>query len=342
MWAWSHILLNILFLKGMSHMSYFKANTTLDTKEDQQIVDLIMKRCQIEASSLELEQEIPSKNEFSFSKDILDNHSQVSNKDIWKNPSILIKEWVQKYIKIEPSKKPDDWLNAKRARALGIIAANIVKIMVVYLFKTFVTLQIDKFSAAKMEKTLENKRVYEFLDKSIQDVYKKHPNYNPMTLNQFKGTGLWEKFKAEFRDKTKNQIIINVADSSFNFLILKLCTRLPLPFLSSFLYIFVIRIMLTYIGCKMGSGSIWDLVVKFNDNIIKLGLVFNSTGFELIKPVLYVTRENNEMVSVKLPEIPRSYYRIKLDEANKILDEYGDDMDLSKLKKEVARRNDLE
>ena len=92
----------------------------------------------------------------------------------------------------------------------------------------------------------------------------------------------------------------------------------------------------------MGAGSIWDLVVQFNGNIIKLGLVFNSTGFELIKPVLYVTRENGEMVSVKLPEIPRSYYRIKLDEANKILDEYGDDMDLKKLKKEVSRRNDME
>ena len=48
------------------------------------------------------------------------------------------------------------------------------------------------------------------------------------------------------------------------------------------------------------------------------------------------------MVSVKLPEIPRYYYRIKLDEANKILDEYGDDMDLKKLKKEVSRRNDME
>ena len=323
-------------------MSYFKTNTTLVTKEDEEILNLVMKRCQIDPSMLELETTLSHKNDFSFSRDILDNYSKATNEQIWQNPSILLKEWIQKYIKIKPSENPNDWLNPKRARALGIIIANLAKIMVVYLFKTFVNIQLDKFTASKMEKTLENKRVYEFLEKSIQSVYDKHPEYRAMSLNQFKKTGLWEKFKAEFRDKTNREIAINVADSSFNFLIFKLCTRLPMPFLASFLYIFIIRVILTYIGCKMGAGSIWDLVVQFNGNIIKLGLVFNSTGFELIKPVLYVTRENSEMVSVKLPEIPRYYYRIKLDEANKILDEYGDDMDLKKLKKEVSRRNDME
>ena len=46
-------------------MSYFKTNTALVTKEDEEILNLVMKRCQIDPSMLELETALSYKNDFS-------------------------------------------------------------------------------------------------------------------------------------------------------------------------------------------------------------------------------------------------------------------------------------
>ena len=329
-------------------MSQFKTYMGIPSKDELEIIKMLEQEYDIPAGTLTSESNIYSN---SSKEEILNQLKLVTKDDsltwgeILHYPGKIIIRWIKKNVHITPDPDPEGW-PTKRAAEIGLPAliAGTVMMVLTWLLNTFVGIQLNKFAAIKMEKTLQNQKLYDWIQKTINQVYIDHPEYKPMGLKEFKKTSIWTRFAAEWRDKTAKENVINITDAAFNTFLLKICRTLPLPFFTGFMYCIAARFVLTYLGCKMGSGALFNLVIDFEGNSLHLGLTFTRLGFEITKPILYVTRQTDKkMVKVNLPDIPRSLYRMDAKSAKKIITKIGGKHpDIKKFKKEVARVNDLE
>ena len=71
---------------------------------------------------------------------------------------------------------------------------------------------------------------------------------------------------------------------------------------------------------------------------IAFGINYRPIGFTLSNLILY-TFKGDKLVGTRLKNPPESLYKITVNDAKEILRKYGNDDDLSKIKKEVKRIN---
>lgn len=253
-------------------------------------------------------------------------------------PQDFMDEILFKMIKFKPNKS--GWLNEARARALSILVPRIIKFMLVRLLSIFINSNLQKLAETKVNKHFNNGKLYHWFENTIEQVYRKHPEYTNVTIHEFKKEGIWQQNAAEWRDKTKAQIIRRLTHRSITIIIMILVCKLPLPFrfLSS-LYAIPARILLAYVGCRLATGSINHFAVDFGNDTLILGISLTRVGFEIVQPELVVRRRiDGKIVRVELPDVPTSlYYPTKEEVENFVKNEPS----LEDIKKEVERRNDV-
>ena len=167
---------------------------------------------------------------------------------------------------------------------------------------------LNKFTAAKISQYFNQGKLYRWMNLQISEIYRKHPEYRPMNIEQFKKTGRWERLTGEWRDKTRSQQIRRLSNRLLVIILGILLSRLKLPMAD--LYSIPARILLAYMGCKLAVGSINNLVVEHEGNSILIGLTLTRAGLELTNAQLLVKRNDNKMVHVDIPRIPPELYMI--------------------------------
>jgi len=253
-------------------------------------------------------------------------------------PQDFVDEILFKIIKIKPNKT--GWLNEARANALSILIPRIIKFTLVRLLSIFINTNLQKLAESKLNKHFNNGALYNWFEDQIENVYRKHPEYTNITIHEFKKEGIWQQNAAEWRDKTKGQIIRRLSHRSITIIIMILACKLPLPFrfLSS-LYAIPARILLAYVGCRLATGSINHFAVDFGNDTLILGISLTRVGFEIVQPELVVRRRTDgKMVRVELPDVPTNLYYPTKEEVE---DFVKNEPSLEDIKKEVERRNDV-
>ena len=242
-----------------------------------------------------------------------------------------------KIFDVKPNKDPNAWLNVWRAKSITVFLTKLSKFVLKALLKRFINLKLEQFAATKIDEHFRNGVLYDWFTDQIYSIYERYPDYRPVTLEEFKKTGIWERNAAKWRDRTRSQILKHLTDRSFLLIILLLVTMIPLPLAS--LYSIPARIILAYLGCRLAvGGSINTLVVDHEGNSLVLGVTFTRVGFELTNPELFVRRiDDGKLVRVDLPPVPRELYAISKDDLE---DFERNEPTLKELKNEVMRNNE--
>lgn len=325
-------------------MSYFKADTSVLTKDEKEIAKLILNKAEIEPEEVKLEKRLsPKMNNIEFDKFIKDISSNDNIKNLtvqdWKYPIDAVMLFVYDHFPLKPiENNPNTIQTPRMVKNIKKACALSTRLVLRSLFSLIVGIPLTNFTVSRINKHMKNKALYNWMMGHINKVYTDHPEYSPVSIPTFKKANVFQKIVSEWRDTTIKEDLSNLSDKAFDTFLMVICERLP--FYAGFLYAIPAKMLLTYLGCRMGVGSIYTLVVDIEGNSVTLGLCFTRLGFILSAPKLYVSKDHRKLVRVNLPEIPRSIYSTSVKDAKAFLDNYGDSGDLKELKKEVSKWND--
>jgi hypothetical protein len=223
-------------------------------------------------------------------------------------------------------------------QATKLLCATIAKAFVGYFMILFADAKLSAFALNTIEKNKANKKLFDFVDKEVEAVYKKHKNYRPCSLDEFKHSSIYNYMLAEWRDKSAKEKAKLAAYKTLDGTILALVSKVPVP--GSALLAIPVKMMLTYVGCDIGIGSIYNIVVNIDGQTLSIGINYRPIGFTLSNFVLYTFNDEGKMIATKLKNPPEKLYRITTADMEEILDKYGRDSGLETLKKWVKYTNE--
>ena len=202
----------------------------------------------------------------------------------------------------------------------------------------FVNHKLSEFAVKRMEKSRENKKLFEFIEKEIDKVYKKHPDYKKCSLKEFEKTSMFDYFCSEWRDKTPKEFAKNVGwkvvDSTITVAVSDL---IPIP--GSTVLAIPVKMILVYAGCKIGIASITNIAVEVNGCTLAVGINYRPVGFTLSHLILY-SFKGDKLIGSQLNDPPEDLYKITQEDADKILEKYKDVETIDDLRKEVQKINE--
>lgn len=212
------------------------------------------------------------------------------------------------------------------------------KVLLGFFISYFINLKLSEFTVNVVRENQKNKRLFEFINRQIDKVYRNHPDYTPCSARQFKETPIYNYMLAEWRDKTAKENAKLLGYKSINNMITILVGEaVPVP--GSFILAVPVKMVLSYCGVRGVISSLYNVALEIDGNTISFGVDFRPDGFLLTNLVLY-TFKGEHMIGTYLPDPPDSYYRITKKDIDEVLDRYGDDEDIEILRKEVKRIND--
>lgn len=295
-------------------MSYFKTKTSIVTKKEKNLLNFIKKRSLIgpyKPSSSNEYNEYFNKNKF---KSIDSNKTTIQDRLNKITPEQLAA--VRKLLYICVKLAVGNWINK------------------------FVDTKLNELTISTINKHKGNKKLYEHIVKDIEKVAKSNPSFTKCSPEQFKETSIWNYFLSEWRGLTAKQFIKRVGYEYIDQMISLIAADLvPLPG-SNILLTTPCKMMMTYLGINLGVGAVYHIVVDIEGYTVSMGISFTKLGFIISDMRLYLFRQpGNKLVVKELPDPPRELYEIDLKEAKDILDKYGEDEDLEKLKTKVSEIN---
>lgn len=341
-------------------MKHFKTISSISPHEGKLIMDFASKGLQIPSDDFKIDSTIPGYDTNSINpklddiigatidqyklKDLINSNKipddlydldpTKSRLQIEKNP---LNRLLWKVVpKVQPDDKPGAFMNYTRALAVRKFLISGIIVILKQLTKIFINLGLKKLAVTQINKDFNNGKFYNWFGKQIQNVYDTNPDYEPVPINEFVKTSIWQRNAAEWRDKNKNQIIRQLSKHTFTAVLMILCSKVPLP--GNFLYTIPARIILAYVGCSLAVGSIYSLVVQHGNNSVLVRITLTKYGFELSDPELFVKRKSDgKLVRVILPDVPKELYAITKEDLKQYKKE---GLDLEQLKKKVAVTND--
>lgn len=340
-------------------MKPFKTYSSVSTKRDKMMNDFLTKGVQIpELKRKSVTPKIPKKvNLNKLAKAIQDNYDL---KDIVYNNDPTQTDWPDrvpdehidpnadfiektgwKIFRFQPSLDPDaKFFTYKRAVALRILATRFAVSISTYLQGLFVNFKTVNFTQQKISQYFHDGEVYNWFTENINNIYKQHPEYRPVPIEEFKQTGIWERGAAEWREKTKDQILHRLPRRILGGIVLFLCGRINPPYYINNIVVSVaVRLLLGYLGINMILGSVYTLVLEHEGNSVILGITLTKYGAEMTQPELVVRRrDNDKLVRVDMPKVPLDLYLIRQSDLDAC--EKYEGMDLEDIRKEVAPEND--
>ena len=223
--------------------------------------------------------------------------------------------------------------------AVKTIVAVLTKFFIGHFITLFVDTKLSEFAVRTIHRHKRNKPLFDFIQHQVDQVYRKHPDYTPCNAQQFMKTSIFDYFLSEWRDKTnKERAKLFAYRSLDNAITIVVGDVIPLP--GSAVLAVPIKMALTYCGCDIGLGSVYNIAVELDGNTIAFGVNYRPVGFTLTNIILYTFNKEGKLIGNHLKNPPENLYQITKDDAEKILEKFGDTSDLSKLKKEVKRIND--
>lgn len=282
-----------------------EANST-PPKMNKAVSDYLIKRCKIHPRRVKINRKLAKK---------------YKNKNLDKN-----------YSSSESTEITPEEIEA--VKRLVIVS---VKLIVVNWMNKFVDAKLNEYTINAMTRYKTNQVLYDYIRKQIDEVYIKHPNYRKCSAEQFKKESIWNWLLSEFRDKSRREVVDELAWYGVDSAIVFACSELiPLP--GSALLAVPVKMGLSYVGCKFGH-TLYELPFEFDGNMITVGLTFTPMGFVLSHMKLYVFRQDNQLVAIKLNDPPKKIYELSLQETKEALKKYNDDSSLEDIKQEVRRLN---
>ena len=232
---------------------------------------------------------------------------------------------------------PKNWdlnnLDGEQVERLTAMMYTISKILIGHIVTKFIDIELSRIATAMIVRKPSNEKMYQFISKSIDEIYKKDPKLHAIPLDKFKKTGLINYNMSNFRERSLDDVLMQVKSVGVQTAIQTLVKLLfPIPF--SWMVAFPIEMMLTYIGIDIGYGSLYNMLVELEGNSIVLGVSYVREGFKLSNLVLYCEGDKEKVYRKKLPDPPRSSYKLTVHDAKKILQEYTDKND-AKFKKAI-------
>lgn len=238
--------------------------------------------------------------------------------------------------------KSSGWItpNAQtNTEAVKTIVAVASKLFIGHFITIFVDTKLSEFAVRTIHKHKRNKPLFDFIQNQVDNVYRKHPDYTACNAKQFMKTSIFDYFLSEWRDKTnKERAKLFAYRSIDNAISIIVSETIPLP--CSSLLAVPIKMALVYCGCDIGLGSVYNIAVELDGNTLAFGVNYKPVGFTLSNILLYTFNKEGKLIANPIKDPPEKLYKITKDDANKILEKFGDTSDLSTLKKEVKRIND--
>ena len=225
-----------------------------------------------------------------------------------------------------------------KEEAVKTIVAITAKLFIGHFITLFVDTKLSKFAVNTIQKHSRNKPLFDFVQHQVDMVYKKHPDYKPCNAKKFMDSSIFDYFLSEWRDKTnKERAKLFGYKTIDNAITIIVGDVIPLP--GSSVLAIPVKMALTYCGCDIGLGSVYNIAVEINGNTIAFGVNYRPIGFTLTNLILYSFNGEDKLIGIHLKNPPEHLYQITKDDAEKILEKFGDTSDLSKVKKEVKRIN---
>ena len=233
------------------------------------------------------------------------------------------------WIKQDPQSKQE---------AVKTIVAITAKLLIGHFVTLFVDTKLSEFAVKTVRKHQRNKPLFDFVQRQVDHIYKKNPEYKPCNAQQFMDTSIYDYFMSEWRDKTAKERAklfgYKSLDNAINIIVGDV---VPLP--GSSLLGIPIKMALTYCGCDIGLGSVYNIAVEIDGNTIAFGVNYRPVGFTLTNLILYTFDGDGKLIGNHLKNPPEKLYQITRDDAEKILEKFGDNSDLSTVKEEVKKIN---
>lgn len=260
-----------------------------------------------------------------------------------KNNNIIMK-YLLEYKGIKP-----EWLKSElksinknnisdtKKEAIFNLFVCFIKIMVGQFIVRFTDAKLSKLTINKITKNLRNKKFVEFLEKEIKNVYINHPEYRTCNGDEFTKTDMFNYFLANFRDRNNIEILKDGFVTFMDIILSIISTRLiTLP--GSIIATIPLKMMLGYCGVRIGL-SVYNILFDYKGRTMSMGLEFSSEGFIISNVILYSFKTEEDgtesLIQSNLKTPPQSTYELTKDDVKEILNKYGDDSDLTLIKKAV-------
>lgn len=226
-----------------------------------------------------------------------------------------------------------------KAEAVKTIVAVMAKLFIGHFITLFVDTKLSEFAVKTIHKHQRNKPLFDFVQRQVDKVYRDHPDYTPCNAKAFMDSSIFDYFLSEWRDKTaKERTKLFAYRSLDNAITIVVGDVVPLP--GSSVLAIPLKMALTYCGCDIGLGSVYNIAVEIEGNTIAFGVNYRPIGFTLTNLILYTFNKEGKLIGNHLENPPERLYQITKDDAEKILEKFGDTSDLTDLKDEVKRINE--
>jgi hypothetical protein len=197
-----------------------------------------------------------------------------------------------------------------------------------------IKIALDRFSIGKIRENLNNKKLIEYLDKHIQEVYDAHPNYQKCSETRFKKAGIFDYFLSEFRDKKKKDLAkqlgkefidLAIDFAAVPFLFSKLFGKLGIGVLKSpmgpisiltadqlrmvkYLISKPLKILASKFGVTLALGSIYEQAIEYKGTILMIGLDYSPTGFRFVNMRVLSVKEGDKLVQTSIKNPPAELF----------------------------------
>lgn len=202
-----------------------------------------------------------------------------------------------------------------------------------------VSIALDRFSIGKIQENLHNKELISYLDKQVETVYTKHPNYRKCTREQFRKSSMFNYFMSEFRDKKKKDVAKKLfkefADKAIEYNLIpffldKVFSKykigmikppinprtgkpgkpgkvIKIGTLKTLKYLFSkpFKIIANRAGFSFGLGSVYEQAIMYRGTILFIGLDFGPAGFQFVNLRVLSVKEDGKLVQTQIRDVPK-------------------------------------
>lgn len=234
----------------------------------------------------------------------------------------------------QPNSGPPPKPQMTKAQAGAFLVKFTAKLLLGHFITLFVDMQLSKFTVNVIQKNRRNKRLFEYINKQVDLVYRRNPNFESCSAEEFMKTPIFDYMLAEWREKTaKERAKLFAYKSIDNMIGIILADNVPIP--GSSVLAIPVKMVLSYCGVRGVIGSLYNIALEIDGNTISFGVDFRPDGFLLTNLILYTFNEDHKLIGTYLPDPPEHFYHITNEDIDNILDKYGDDANIDVFKKEV-------
>lgn len=221
-----------------------------------------------------------------------------------------------------------------KEEAVLLLAKVGAKILLGHLIVLFVDIKLSQYTVSVVRKNQRNKRLFDFINSQVDMVYKKHPEYTSCNAQEFMKTSIFQYMIAEWREKSAKERAKLLGYKSIDTFITALVINLvPIP--GSPILAIPIKMVMSYCGVRGIIGSFTNVALEIDGNTISFGLDVGPNGWVFSNLILYALNPEKKLIGIPLKDPPEAYYQVTNKDIEEIIDRYGDDTNLEKIRKEI-------